>query len=103
VEDAYAELVFQKVSMPGAKEAFMSALKGSAKAERLNGRLSKIKAPAMLLWGKEDIMIPVKFAQPFVEMKNCRIVLLERCGHRPHAERSGLFNKLVGDFLSCSE
>lgn len=100
VDGTYAELAFQKMSMPGAKEAFMSALKGSAKAPRLNRRLDRIKAPAMLLWGKDDIMIPVKFAQPFVEMKGCRVVLLEGCGHRPHAEKPGLFNRLVGDFLT---
>jgi pimeloyl-ACP methyl ester carboxylesterase len=86
--------------MPGAKEAFLSALKGSAQAPRLGSRLHRIKAPSMLLWGKEDIMIPVRFAEPFVKMKNCRVVLLENCGHRPHAEKPELFNRLVTDFLS---
>lgn len=100
VEDSYAQLVFQKMSMPGAKEAFLSALAGSAKAPRLNSRLNKIKNPMLLLWGKEDHMIPVKFAEPFVKMKNCRIVMLENCGHRPHFERPELFNRIVDDFLA---
>lgn len=100
VDDSYAQLVFQKVSMPGAKEAFLSALAGSAKAPRLNNRLNRIKAPTLLLWGKEDYMIPVKFAEPFIGMKNCRVVLLENCGHRPHFERPELFNRIVSDFLS---
>lgn len=100
VDDAYAKLVYQKISMPGAKEAFLSALKGSAQAPRLGSRLHRVKATSMLLWGKEDIMIPVRFAEPFVKMKNCRVVLLENCGHRPHAEKPELFNRLVTDFLS---
>ncbi|HEU4605520.1 MAG TPA: alpha/beta fold hydrolase [Nitrososphaera sp.] len=100
VDDSYAQLVYQKMTMPGAREAFLSALMGSAKAPRLNSRLHKIKAPTLLLWGKEDIMIPVRFAESFVKMKNCRIVLLERCGHRPHVDRPALFNKLVADFLT---
>lgn len=100
VDDSYAQLVYQKMSMPGAKEAFVSALKGSAQAPRLTGRLNRIRAPTLLLWGKEDAMIPVKFAEPFVKMKNCRIVLVENCGHRPHAERPELFNKMVVDFLT---
>ncbi len=99
VDDAYAQIVFEKISMPGAKEAFLSALKGSAQAPRLNSRLNKIHAPTLLLWGKEDAMIPVKFIEPFVKMKNCRIILLEGCGHRPHAERPQLFNKLIADFF----
>ena len=98
VDDSYAQIVYQKMTMPGARQAFLSALVGSARAPRLNNRLSRIKAPALLLWGKEDIMIPVRFAEPFVKMKNCRIVLLERCGHRPHVDRPALFNKLVADF-----
>jgi pimeloyl-ACP methyl ester carboxylesterase len=100
VEDSYAQLVYEKFVMPGAKEAFLSALAGSARAPRLNSRLNRIKAPTLLLWGKEDYMIPVKFAEPFVKMKNCRVVLLESCGHRPHFERPELFNRFVSDFLA---
>jgi 2-hydroxy-6-oxonona-2,4-dienedioate hydrolase len=102
VDDSYAQLAFQKISMPGVKEAFMSALAGSAKAPRLNSRLNRIKAPTLLLWGKEDYMIPVKFTEPFVGMRNCRVILLENCGHRPHFERPELFNKIVADFLLLS-
>jgi pimeloyl-ACP methyl ester carboxylesterase len=100
VDDSYAKAVLEKISMSGAKEAFLSALRGSARAPRLTNRLHKIKAPTLLLWGKEDIMIPIKYAEPFVKMKNCRIVMLEECGHRPHAERPELFNRIVADFLS---
>lgn len=100
VDDSYAQLVYQKLLMPGAKEAFLSALAGSAKAPRLNSRLHRIKAPTLLLWGKEDTMIPVRFVEPFVKMKNCRIVMLENCGHRPHVDRPEVFNKIVVDFLA---
>ena len=88
------------MSMLGAKEAFISALKSSAQAPRLTGRLNRIHASTLLLWGKEDLMIPVKFAESFVKLKNCRIILIEKCGHRPHAERPELFNKTVVDFLA---
>lgn len=100
VSDSYAQMVYQKFLMPGAKEAFLSSLAGSARAPRLTNRLNRIKAPMLLLWGKNDYMIPVKFAEPFVKMeKNCRIILIENCGHRPHFERPELFNKIVSDFL----
>jgi len=100
VDDSYAQLVYQKLLMPGAKEAFLSALAGSARAPRLNNRLHRIKAPTLLIWGKEDYMIPVKFVEPFVKMKNCRIVMLENCGHRPHFARPELFNRIVAEFLA---
>ena len=99
VDMTYAQMVFQKISMPGAKHAFLSALRGSAQARRLNRYLNQIQAQTLLLWGKEDVIIPVRFVKSFVNMKNCRIILLEHCGHRPHAERPRLFNKIVTDFL----
>lgn len=99
VDDSYAKVVFERFSEPNAKEAFLSALKGSASAPRLQSRLGKIRAQTLLIWGKEDIMIPVKFVEPFVRMKDCRVVMLERCGHRPHAERPTVFNEVVHGFL----
>lgn len=100
VSDAYAKAAYDKFAMPGAKEAFLSALAGSARAPRLtNSRLSKIRAPTLVLWGKDDAMIPARYVEPFVKMKSSRVVLLENCGHRPHVDRPRLFNKLVADFV----
>jgi pimeloyl-ACP methyl ester carboxylesterase len=99
VDDAYARMVFERLSMPGAADAFLSALVGSARASRLNSRLHRIRAATLLLWGKEDAMIPIKFVDPFVKMKNCRIIMLEGCGHRPHVEKPALFNRLLTDFI----
>ncbi|MGI0037148.1 MAG: alpha/beta fold hydrolase [Nitrososphaera sp.] len=100
VDESYARMVFERFSEPHAKEAFLSALKGSASAPRLQGRLGRIRSPTLLIWGKQDIMIPVRFVEPFLRMKNCRIVMFEQCGHRPHAERPAVFNTLVSGFLN---
>jgi 2-hydroxy-6-oxonona-2,4-dienedioate hydrolase len=98
VDEAYAKAAFEKISMPGARDAFLSALAGSSKAARLNKRLDKLKMPVLVLWGKDDIMIPVQYAEPFIRMKNSRVVLLENCGHRVHRDRPELFNSLVSAF-----
>lgn len=99
VDDAYAKTAFEKMSMPGARDAFLSALAGSAKAPRLNSRLGRLKMPVLVLWGKDDIMIPVQYAEPFVRMKYSRVVLLENCGHRVHRDRAELFNSLILEFV----
>jgi 2-hydroxy-6-oxonona-2,4-dienedioate hydrolase len=100
VDENYAQVVYQKLSMPGAKEAFLSALRGSARSPRLNRRLHKIKAKTLLIWGKEDRIIPVKFIEPFIKMKNCRLILLENSGHRPHVDKPATFNNAVADFIN---
>ncbi len=99
VDDTFARIFYDRLSMPGSKEAFMSALKGSTYAPRLSRRLRRIKAQTLLIWGKNDKIIPVRFIKPFMNMKNCRILLLENCGHVPFISRPTLFNKIVTDFI----
>ncbi|HET7148593.1 MAG TPA: alpha/beta hydrolase [Candidatus Nitrosopolaris sp.] len=99
IEYNYAKMFFHRLKLPRAKEAFISAFCGSAQAPRLNDRLHKIKAKTLLLWGKDDRIIPVNFFHPFIKMKNCRVILLENCGHSVPMNSSMLFNKFVIDFL----
>ena len=95
----YANIIYKRLSLPGARYAFISALKGSANAPRYNNKLAKINTNMLLIWGKEDKMIPLKYIRPFMEHGNSRIIIIENCGHRPHVENPKLFNKIVKDFL----
>src|SRR5687767_9784009 len=99
VNRSYADAIYKRLSLPGAKEAFISALKGSARAPRYNNKLDIIDTDVLLIWGKEDRMIPLRFIRPFLEHGKSRIIILEKCGHRPHVENPKLFNKVVKDFL----
>jgi len=99
IEYNYAKTLFQRFSLPGAKEAFVSAFNGSAKAPRLSNRLNKIKAKTLLIWGKHDQIIPINFIYPFIKMNNCRLILLENCGHTLYRNNSVIFNKIVIDFI----
>jgi pimeloyl-ACP methyl ester carboxylesterase len=95
----YANIIYKRLSLPGARYAFISALKGSANAPRYNNKLAKINTNMLLIWGKEDKMIPLKYIRPFMEHGNSRIIIIENCGHRPQVENPKLFNKIVKDFL----
>jgi len=104
VTEEYVKAVYQYTMMEGAKHAFISSLKGSAISPRLANRLRTIKAKTLVIWGKDDRLIPVKYCEPFItKMDNCRLLIIEKCGHRPHAEKPDLFNRAVIDFLKdCS-
>jgi len=100
ITEEYVKNIYQYIRMEGARYAFMSSLKESSAAPRLANRLRTIKAKTLVIWGKDDALIPIKYCEPFImKMDNCRLVLIERCGHRPHFEKSDLFNKVVIDFL----
>lgn len=97
VRGNHVDMVYERISMPGAKNAFVTALKYSTAARRIN--INKIKSPTLVIWGKEDRVIPVRFALPFMAMKNCQLRLLKDCGHRPHAEKPKLINEIIKRFI----
>jgi pimeloyl-ACP methyl ester carboxylesterase len=99
VSRSYADAIYKRLSLPGAKQGFISALRGSATASRYNNKLERIDTDMLLIWGREDRMIPLRFIRPFIEHGKSRIIILEKCGHRPHVENPKLFNKIVKDFL----
>jgi len=103
ITEEYVKAVYQYTMMEGAKHAFMSSLKGSSLAPRLANRLKSIKAKTLIMWGRDDRLIPVKYCEPFItKMENCRLLIIEKCGHRPHVEKPDLFNRVVIDFLQES-
>jgi pimeloyl-ACP methyl ester carboxylesterase len=100
ITSAYVNSVYEYISMPRARHAFLSSLQESTKASRLANRLKAIRAKTLVVWGKDDNLIPIKYCEPFIsKMENCRLLLIERCGHRPHAEKPNVFNEAVIDFL----
>ncbi|MFQ5940519.1 MAG: alpha/beta fold hydrolase [Nitrososphaerales archaeon] len=103
ITEDYVSNVYAYVMMSGTKHAFLSSLKESARALRLANRLKSIKAKTLVVWGKDDHLIPVKYCEPFIsKMNNCRLLIIEKCGHRPHAEKPDIFNEAVINFLEES-
>jgi 2-hydroxy-6-oxonona-2,4-dienedioate hydrolase len=87
-----------RMRLTNAKYAFHYTLLGMRYAPDLQGRLSTIIAPTLLVWGKNDSMIPLKHARAYDEIPNMERVLIENCGHTPYVENPNKFNKIV---LKC--
>ena len=63
-------------------------------------RLKKIKSPTLILWGKNDEWINVKYAQKFKTMiKGSRLSIMNETGHIPMEERPFESLEIVMDFL----
>jgi pimeloyl-ACP methyl ester carboxylesterase len=64
-------------------------------------RLEEVKVPVLLIWGREDNLVPVEDADEFDRrIPNARKVILEDTGHVPMLERPQRFNDLVVEFLA---
>jgi pimeloyl-ACP methyl ester carboxylesterase len=65
-------------------------------------RLPQIEIPVLLVWGRNDILVPVGDAERYEELigSNARKVIFEDTGHVPMIERPNSFNRLVAEFLA---
>ncbi|MCB0528200.1 MAG: alpha/beta fold hydrolase [Saprospiraceae bacterium] len=72
----------------------------SAVRHNLGDKLHKIKAPALLIWGKQDNVTPAFVGEKFHELiENSRLFFLDECGHAPMMEKPDEFNTILENFL----
>jgi len=70
----------------------------------LDGRLGAIHKPTLIVWGREDRLIPLNFAERFhKEITGSRLEVIDNCGHMPHVECPEKFNTAVLQFLSATK
>ena len=66
----------------------------------LNGTLGRADMPVLVVWGKEDALIPVAYAAPLqAEFPHARLEVLDGCGHVPIADCPAAFDRAVVPFL----
>lgn len=62
-------------------------------------KLSAIKPPTLILWGKNDQILGTKDANQFQQsIDNSKLVWIENCGHVPHLEKSQTTAQKILDF-----
>lgn len=72
----------------------------SAVRHNLAHKLDLIKAPTLLIWGKQDTITPPFVGEQFHKLiANSELHLIDKCAHAPMMERPKEFNKILGDFL----
>lgn len=70
------------------------------KEDFLNERLAEIKKPTLIIWGKQDGLLPVSDAAVFNKgIAGSQVVIFDQCGHAPQFEKAADFNKEVLKFL----
>ncbi|HMO39797.1 MAG TPA: alpha/beta hydrolase [Saprospiraceae bacterium] len=73
----------------------------SAVRHNLGDNLHQIKAPTLLIWGREDNVTPAFVGEKFHELiEHSRLVFVEQCGHAPMMEHPNVFNEHLEKFLT---
>ena len=82
----------------GTQRAIIRTVRGWD-AERISRDAHLIRQPTLLLWGENDIEIPLVNGERLHEqIPGSRLVVFLDCGHQPHEEYPEAFTKLVADF-----
>ncbi len=76
------------------------AMAKSAIRNNLEEELPKIKAPVLLIWGKQDSITPPFVAEQFHKLlPNSKLVFIDQCGHAPMMEHPKEFAAHLEAFL----
>lgn len=72
----------------------------NTKSPSLDGRLREIKAPTLVIWGKQDKLIPVEVASRFAKgIPTSTVTIIDNAGHMPHIEQPKAFYRSVKKFV----
>jgi pimeloyl-ACP methyl ester carboxylesterase len=91
--------LFQGAGKPGFVPALEALLSYS-----FRDRLENIEIPVLLVWGADDMLVPVEDAAEYQRLigANARRVVFRDTGHVAMLERPSRFNALLADFLAGS-
>lgn len=68
----------------------------------VDGKLGAIKAPTLVVWGREDALTPLAGGKLMAtEIAGAESVILDHCGHVPQLECAGAFNAALLKFLNA--
>ncbi|MGH8598106.1 MAG: alpha/beta fold hydrolase, partial [Gammaproteobacteria bacterium] len=61
----------------------------------------RVTAPSLVVWGENDKLIPIAYAQEFSRaLSNAEVLMLPRCGHEPPLEQCEMLTDRVREFLT---
>ncbi|HEY9650807.1 MAG TPA: alpha/beta fold hydrolase [Coleofasciculaceae cyanobacterium] len=80
--------------------ALFKAMSSSGFGPSVKAILPTLNIPILLLWGRQDRMIPPQLARQFAELNpNLELVELENAGHCPHDECPDQVNEILLNWL----
>lgn len=100
VEENIVNGFVERMQLPNAKLAFMSTVLGLKNSKSITFKLESIMRPTLVIWGGNDPVIPINYADDFVSaIKDCKFFRMDGCGHTPYVQNPYLFTTKVLEFL----
>jgi pimeloyl-ACP methyl ester carboxylesterase len=72
-----------------------------AGVDMLDNKASGIKAPTLIVWGRQDALVPLSVGERYHhDIAGSQLLIIDKCGHVPQLEQSAQFNQGVLRFLA---
>jgi pimeloyl-ACP methyl ester carboxylesterase len=98
-EDLSPALAYEQIAGIGTP-GFLPAL-DACSDYAIRDRLPEIACPTLIVWGRDDLIVPVRDADAFERLiPDSRKVIWDDTGHVAMLERPERFNQLLIDFLA---
>ncbi len=107
--EEWIELGYRIVAPPETRRAYLKILRTnvdwlgqrSCQYRPIVQGLPSITIPVLVIWGRQDKLVPVKHAQVAAQtLPNVQVRIFENCGHIPMLEQPQIFGAEVYGFLS---
>ena len=86
------------IRVPGTRRAALAAVRSSRRG--YEGLLSRVRVPTLVLWGKEDKILPAEEGLRLSSaIAGARLTILPDTGHLPQEETPETFSRAVASFL----
>jgi pimeloyl-ACP methyl ester carboxylesterase len=73
-------------------------------AERMDDKLANIHVPTLVVWGKQDALLPIESGQRYATgIAGAKLVSFDNCGHVPPVEKTVEFVTAVTAFLGVGK
>ncbi len=103
VTSAYVDSVAETSLTASGRRAQAEITKKVLGRDPIDNLLSLVNAPTLIVWGRNDRVLSLKWAQHFVEgIRNSRLVVIPRTGHMPQFEAPEAVAESMSTFLSGS-
>ncbi len=100
------EMIEQAIEILASRDRKLRVIRAakSAKSSHMGEHLGDIKAPTLLIWGRQDKITPLIVADEFHEgIRASELVLIDQCGHAPMLEQPEEFSRHMAAFLDRLE
>ncbi len=109
IPSEWVELRYQVFALPGKERAVLQLVKNNFTLQGVRpeiyrpilDNLGQIDRETLIIWGKNDLIIPPKHAHIAADrIPNNKLYLFPNCGHHPYLEYPDKFNQIVTEFLA---